>query len=76
MWARGTIEVMTDKPNCRQPGGAPTEYGGRSGDNRRTPTGRVLPGSTGQQATDLRREGVRGQDTWPTQDRRAPNRGL
>ncbi|QEO08794.1 hypothetical protein [Protaetiibacter larvae] len=50
---------MTDKPNYRQPGGTPTEYGGRSGDNRRTPTGRLLPGSTGQQAADLRREAIR-----------------
>lgn len=65
MSPRGTIDVMTDKPNYRQPGGTPTEYGGRSGDNRRTPTGRVLPGTAGQQATDVRREGVRGQDTWP-----------
>jgi hypothetical protein len=47
------------KPSYRESNGEPTEYGGQPGDNRRTPTGRSLPGSTSQQATDLRREAFR-----------------
>jgi len=62
------------KPSYRQPNGEQTEFGGRSGDNRRTPTGRAVPGSTGQQAADLRRDGIRGQDAWPGSVRPGPIR--
>lgn len=40
----------------------PTEYGGIGGDNRRRRYGPALPGSTGQQAADLRREAIRTTD--------------
>ncbi len=36
----------------------PTEYGGYGGRNRRTPTGRQVPLTTGQLAEDMRREGI------------------
>lgn len=35
--------------------GQPSEFGGGSGDNRTTPTGRRLPATAGQQAQDIRR---------------------